>query len=85
MNVLLTDYQDDPKRQMACQTESSKVVKQNVEDNFNTNLYKDVSNVFNKKNSQRQFYTNPSTTIPNDQKNFANWLWEFQKLVKKGW
>ena len=84
MNVLLTDYQDDPKRQMACQTESSKVVKQNVEDNFNTNLYKDVSNVYNKKNSQRQFYTNPSTTIPNDQKNFANWLYGVPKTCKEG-
>ena len=56
MNVLLTDYQDDPKRQMACQTESSKVVKQNVEDNFNTNLYKDVSNVYNKKFSTSILY-----------------------------
>jgi len=84
MNVLLTDYQDNPNRKAACKTELSRDVKKQVEDNFNNNLYKDVSNVFNKRNSQRQFYTNPSTTIPNAQSNFANWLYGVPKTCKEG-
>ena len=84
MNVLLTDYQDNPRREAACKTEFDSEIKKQVEDNFNENLYKDVSNVFNKKNSQRQFYTNPATTIPNGQGNFAKWLYGVPKTCKEG-
>ena len=35
--------------------------------------------------SSRQFYTNPSTTIPNDQEAFAKWLYyNPEKTCKEG-
>lgn len=43
---------------------------------FNNDLYKDVSDIFGKLNSQRNFYTTPSTSIVNDQESFANWLYK---------
>ena len=46
-----------------------------VEKDFNYNLYRDVSDLYNKNNSQRQYYTAPSTTIPNKQTEFAKWLY----------
>ena len=46
-----------------------------MEDQFNTNLYRDVSDLYGKSNSQRQFYQMPSTTIPNEQTKFALWCY----------
>jgi len=46
-----------------------------IDDKFNHDLFRDVSSVFGKRNSQRQFYTVPSTTIPNNQTAFAKWCY----------
>lgn len=64
---------DDRKRPPACKP-SVKIGKE-IEDKFNTNLYRNVSDVFGKANGQRQFYTMPSTTIPNNQTAFAKWCY----------
>lgn len=71
MNVLVSDYTDNVNIPEACRT-----VPNEVEDNFNHNLYKDVGDVFSKNNGQRQFVTNPSTTIPNDQDAFREFLYK---------
>lgn len=56
----------------ACSLEHD-VIKEVVEKNFQERLFKDVSDLYGKFASQRQFYTMPSTTIPNDQTGFATW------------
>jgi hypothetical protein len=58
-------------------------IKKEIEDYFDNNLYKDVSDVFNKRNSQRQFYTMPSTTVVNDQEGFAKWLYNSPQTCKE--
>lgn len=58
-------------------------VKKNIDDNFNNNLYMDIDDVFGKMNSQRQFYTVPSTTIPNKQDEFARWLYKTPPTCKE--
>ena len=68
MNVMLTDIVGNPNRPSAC-----KGMEQSTEDNFKNNLFQEVSDVYGKHNSQRQYYTNPSTTIPNDAIAFAKW------------
>ena len=73
MNVLTSDYSLNPSKKPACN--DTPKVKQNIEGHFNHNLYKDINDIFDKNNGQRQFYTMPSTTIPNDQGGFAKWLW----------
>jgi hypothetical protein len=41
--------------------------------------------VYGKKQGQRQFITQPSTSIPNDQGSFANWLYKIPgKTCKEG-
>ena len=50
-------------------------IKTEINDKFNYNLYRDVSDLYGKSNSQRQYYTTPSTTIPNNQTGFAKWLY----------
>jgi len=50
-------------------------VQKNIEDKFNYNLYRDVGDLYGKSNSQREYYTMPSTTIPNNQTSFAKWCY----------
>jgi hypothetical protein len=50
---------------------------------FRHNLYMDVDDVFSKMNSQRQFYTVPNTAIPNNQGDFANWLYRTPTTCKE--
>ena len=54
-----------------------------IDEKFNHDLFRDVSSVYGKRNSQRQFYTVPSTTIPNNQTSFANGFIILVQLVKK--
>tara|TARA_B100001248_G_scaffold261440_1_gene252656 strand:+ start:1291 stop:1923 length:633 start_codon:yes stop_codon:yes gene_type:complete len=74
MNVTLSDYLDDPDRPEACDVTRDDIQNE-ITDNFRNNLYKNTDDIFNNKSSERQFYTMPSTTIPNKQKEFAEWLY----------
>ena len=84
MNVLLTDYEKNPRRKEACTSYNNKEVNDAMNNEFNNNLYRDVSNIFNRNNSQRQFYTNPATSIPNKQGDFVNWLYNRPETCKEG-
>ena len=48
----------------------------NIEENLVSDLYKDVGDLSNKQFFERNFYTMPVTTVPNDQSGFANWLYK---------
>ena len=82
MNVLVSDYSQNPKRPPACKHIG--VVKTEMKKNFERNLYRDIDDVFDKIASDRQFYTTPSTTIPNDSVGYAKWLYGQQKSCKEG-
>ena len=71
MNINIGDHPQNPP---ACQHTSE--IKENINDKFNYNLYQDVDDQFEKHNSQRQFYTTPNTSMPNDQTKFAEWLYK---------
>jgi hypothetical protein len=77
MNNLVSDYKFNTKKNPACRHNPQ--IKQKMENSFNHNLYKNVGDIYGKNNSQRQFYTMPSTTIPNDQNKFAKWLYNTPK------
>ncbi len=83
MNVLVSDYVNNPKRKKACDIRKSNVSKQ-VNEYFDKNLYRSVSDIFNKEASDRQWITNPVTTIPNDQVEFARWCYESKPTCKEG-
>ena len=89
MNVTMGDYLNiDPEtnsiidRPEACNTSDTEI-KKRTDEFFNNNLFKDVNDVFGKVNSQRQFYTMPSTTIPNKRDEFAKWLYLNPKTCKE--
>jgi hypothetical protein len=82
MNVLMSDYSEAKEKKIACST-SDIEIKKAIDKNYDDGLYKDSDNLFDKKNSQRQFYTNPSTTIPNDQDSYSKWLYKSTTSCKE--
>ena len=85
MNILSTDYIDNPNRESINKKPNLNLdINSIINKKFNKNLYKDFSDVFEKENSQRQFYTTPITTIPNKQTKFANWLYNRGPTCKEG-
>ena len=86
MNPGLCDYKNNPNREAYSKKSfiNSETVREDIEDKFSYNLYQDVNDIYGKNNSQRQFYTTPVTTIPNDQDSFAKWLYSKPEHCKDG-
>lgn len=83
MNPTISDITYNPDRPPACNTSDPQVQLQ-IESNFNKRLFKDVGDLYGKMSSQREFYTVPSTTIPNNQTEFAEWLYGTGSTCKEG-
>ena len=85
MNALLTDIGTYKVIKPACKIESDEV-KEQIEEHFNAGLYKDVGDLYEKGNSQRQFFTMPSREFGpkmGDTGKFANWLFNKGKPTCK--
>jgi hypothetical protein len=54
-----------------------------ISEAFNKDLYRDLSDLFDVQNSQRQFYTLPQG-YPNDQQAFAEWCYKTKSICKDG-
>lgn len=74
MNVLLTEISDNPYRKPAASVQGV-AVKGDMDAYFQTMFAADPGDVFQRTQSQRQWVTMPSTTIPNDQDSYQNWLY----------
>lgn len=84
MNVLLDEIKYNPGRPEAAPVDNP-TVKQTMDDYFRVQWFSDPTDVFGKNQSQRQFVTQPSTTVPNDQGSFADWLYRIPgKTCKEG-
>ena len=83
-NVMVDDYKYAPTRAAAPDITTPKA-KIELDSMFRTQWYSDPTDVFGKSQSQREFVTQPSTTIPNDQKSYQNWLYKIPgKTCKEG-
>lgn len=74
MNVTLVDVTDFPNRPPACNV-SDPHVTDKITHHFHKDTYQDIDDVFGRRSNDRQWYTMPVTTVPNDQNAFANWLY----------
>jgi len=84
MNVLLDEMKYNPDRPEAAPV-GNPTVKQTLDDFFRVHWFSDPTDVFGKNQNQRQYVTQPSTTVPNDQGSFANWLYKIPgKTCKEG-
>lgn len=86
MNVQQNDYLNEPNRKAVSSLNNYNNSKLNkmIDEKFYYNLYRDVDDVYNVNNSQRQFYTTASTTIPNEQGKFVDWLYKVPPTCKEG-
>lgn len=84
MNVLLDEIKYNPTRPPA-EAVGDPNNRVNLDDFFRVQWTSDPTDVFGRSQSQRQFYTMPSTSIPNDQGSFQNWLYLIPgKTCKEG-
>ena len=86
MNVLPDSYQNKPN--CISQIDDSNInynhIQEDINSKFNEGLFRDISDIYGKASSQRQFYTMPNTSIPNNQEGFAEWLYQTPQTCKEG-
>ena len=73
-NVLLSDYEDNPGKLQACNA-SDPFIRDEINEKWSQGLFRNSTDLYNRENHARQFYSTPNTTIPNDQTSFAHWLY----------
>lgn len=79
MNPNLLDMFDDIP---ACPVWNQNV-NQQIDDMFDSGMYRNSDDIYDRTTSKRQFYTMPSTTIPNDRTAYANWLYNREPTCKE--
>jgi len=91
MNVMLTDYKDDPKRKKAAPSYNK-----NITNKINKNakywnknpyakkLFEDLGDNLSFEHTMRSFHSMPNTTIPNAQKAFAEFCYGNMPSCKEG-
>tara|TARA_B100002052_G_C15501884_1_gene427586 strand:- start:95 stop:601 length:507 start_codon:yes stop_codon:yes gene_type:complete len=84
MNPEIYDYNTKNVEEPACTSYNNKGVQNYADKLFSSSLVRDVNDLFGKGNSQRQFYTVPGNSIPNDQDTFSKWLYATPKTCKEG-
>ena len=80
MNVTPVDYADFPNRPKACKVKDAAA---DTAAFFENGLHRLEDDVYQKSASDRQFFTMPYTTIPNDRGAFADWLYKTGPTCKE--
>ncbi len=62
---------------------NDEVIENKVNLTYNKDLFKDLSDLYDSKNVERQFFTIPGGAIPNDQQKFAEWCYGVPKTCKE--
>ena len=87
MNVLPTDYTDNPKRKPAAPSYNENIeqkINESVKSNLDPKLFRNLGDNLTFQHSMRTFNAQPATTIPNDQKSFREFLYGNMKSCKEG-
>lgn len=87
MNVQMPEYQYNPTRKPAAPAFNPKIEKNinnKVKENLDERLFQDLGDNIEFEHSMRQFYTTSNTTIPNDQKGFAEFCYGGMQSCKDG-
>ena len=84
MNPEISDFGNNMEVKEACTSFDNKGIQKKIDEYFDDGLFKEFSDIFNNKNSQRQFFTVPGRDVPNDQGSFAQWLYGSPPTCKEG-
>ena len=82
MGVLVNEVLDNPRKPPAATVDTSNMARQ-LSDDTQDRLYGDPGDVFQHTQNQRTWIVPPSTSIPNDQESFQNWLFRVPGLTCK--
>jgi len=82
MNVMMNDITNFPNRPKACNI-SKPAIKEEVDSFFDEDLPRELSDVYHKNASDRQFFTMPNTTIPNNVDSFTNFVYKINPTRKQ--
>ena len=82
-NILLTEYGTGQGRKPTIDINNPKSI-QKMNDNLYKNNFKDVNDIYNRNNSQRQFIRPPIQSIPNDRDTFMKWCYRRPVTCKEG-
>jgi hypothetical protein len=74
-NIVFSDYLDAGNVASPCNVDDDELPKKSLE-LYNSTIFRNVDDVFERENSQRLFYTLPINTVPNKQTEFARWLYD---------
>jgi hypothetical protein len=75
MNVVFSDYLNEENIPVPCNSPDEHI-NQEMNNYYNSSIYRSVQDVFERDNSQRNFYTAPIKITPESQTEFANWLYK---------
>lgn len=84
MNPQLSDFGNNVEVKESCTSFDNKGIQKKIDEYFEDGIFKEYSDIFNNKNSQRQFFTVPGRDVPNDQGSFAQWLYGSPPTCKEG-
>lgn len=74
-NIVFSDYLDSGNLAEPCNIDDDDIPNQ-MQNLYNSSIYRNLEDVWERENSQRIFYTVPIQTVPNSQTDFANWLYK---------
>lgn len=74
-NIVFSDYLDAQNIAEPCNVDDVDIQNQ-MQNLYNSSIYRNLEDVWERENSQRMFYSVPIQTVPNSQTDFANWLYK---------
>ena len=81
MNPILNDFNTE--NMPVPSNADDELIKDQINLTYNKDLFKDVSDLYDSKNVERQFFTVPGGAIPNDQNKFAQWCYNTPYTCKE--
>jgi hypothetical protein len=74
MNPVLSDFNTE--NIPTASNADDEDIKEGISNAFNKDLFRDLNDIYDRKNSQRVFYSVPGGSVPNDQNAFAKWCFD---------
>jgi hypothetical protein len=81
MNPILNDFNTE--NMPVPSNADDELIQDTINLTYNKDLFKDVSDLYDAKNVERQFYTVPGGAVPNDQNKFAQWCYNTPYTCKE--
>ena len=81
-NIVFSDYLDLGNIPEPCNVDDTQI-QTDMQNLYNSSIYRNTSDVYERENSQRMFYTTTVLDVPNGQSDFANWCFKAPTTCKE--